>query len=108
MGRRAGKFDSPVDETAIRLDKWIWFARFLRARDVCADLVRRGRVRVNGRKVSQPGASIRIGDVLTLALPGSTLVVEVLGIAERRAGVEAAASLYRVVEPASSQTGKID
>lgn len=96
MARRGGRTDDVEDATpdAIRLDKWIWFARFQRARETCADLVRKGHVRVNGRKITQPGASIRIGDVLTLALPGRTIVVEVMATAEKRGNAEDGAMLY--------------
>jgi ribosome-associated heat shock protein Hsp15 len=101
MGRRSGARRSgevAPAEAGLRLDRWIWFARFQRSREACAELIRKGHVRVNGRRVSQPGADIGIGDVLTLALPGRTLVVEVTALAERRAGAEAGASLYRVIE----------
>ena len=111
MGRRGDKREPEADAASpgsLRLDKWIWFARFQRARESCADLVRKGHVRVNGRKVTQPGASVRIGDVLTLALPGATVVVEVLEVAERREGSEAAARLYRSVEGTGRREAKND
>lgn len=95
-GRDAAQAE-PAD--AIRLDKWLWFARFQRARESCAELVRKGHVRVNGRRVTQPGASVGIDDVLTLALPGRTLVVRIRDIAERRGDAEAGAALYDVIAP---------
>ncbi|MCA0400739.1 MAG: RNA-binding S4 domain-containing protein [Proteobacteria bacterium] len=105
MGRRgtaASRSDGDSDDGTIRLDKWIWFARFQRARETCQDLIRKGHVRVNRRKVTQPGASVRAGDVLTLALPGRTLLVEVLMIAAKRGSVEEASTLYRIFDPPSS------
>ena len=92
----------------LRLDKWIWFARFQRARESCAELISKGHVRVNGRRISQPGSVVRIGDVLTLALPGETRVVEVTSLAERRGGSEAATSLYLILESSSRQGTKND
>ena len=91
--------DAPSGDGTLRLDKWIWFARFLRSREACAGLVRDGYVRVNARKVTQPGSFVRVGDVLTLALPGKTLVVTIIGLAERRADAGAAARLYSPREP---------
>lgn len=82
-----------------RLDKWIWFARFQRSRERCADLVRAGHVRLNGRRETSPGAFLKLGDVLTLALPGRTEVVEVLDLAERRGNAGAAEELYRRLMP---------
>lgn len=108
MGRRGSSSDDVPEAETCRLDKWIWFARFQRAREVCADLIRKGHVRVNGRKVNQPGAFVRIGDVLTLALPGRTVVVCVLGMAERRGGADVATALYRLVEPVSGISAKND
>ncbi|HRE20024.1 MAG TPA: RNA-binding S4 domain-containing protein [Rhabdaerophilum sp.] len=108
MGRRGSSPDDASEAETCRLDKWIWFARFHRARETCADLVRKGHVRLNGRKVSQPGAPVRVGDVLTLALPGRTIVVRVAGMAERRSGTDEAAALYRIVEPADGISAKND
>ncbi len=108
MGRRGSSPDDAPEVETCRLDKWIWFARFQRAREVCADVIRKGHVRVNGRKVNQPGAFVRIGDVLTLALPGRTVVVRILGMAEKRGGAEEAAALYSLVEPADGISSKND
>lgn len=108
MGKRGGKSEPDVAaaQETLRLDKWIWFARFQRSREACADLVRRGHVRVNGRKVNQPGAAVRPGDILTLALPGKTVVVEITGLAERREGAASAAGLYRPLENDTHQGSK--
>lgn len=81
-----------------RLDKWIWFARFVRTRAAAAELVRRGHVRVAGRRIVEPGHFVRPGDVLTLALPGRTIVIRVLDCAERRGGAPEAVRLYALLE----------
>ncbi len=97
---RGGKIPAQQDKDEaddLRLDKWIWFARFQRSREACADLVRAGRVRINGQRVVKPGAFIAVGDVLTLALPGRTMVVEVLALAQRRGDADAAQALYRMI-----------
>ncbi|KAF0228029.1 MAG: RNA-binding [Beijerinckiaceae bacterium] len=110
MGKRGGKAEpeTVVGAQTLRLDKWIWFARFQRSRETCADLVRKGHVRVNSRKVTQPGAMVRPGDVLTLALPGKTVVIEITGLAGRREGAALAAGLYRSVENDAHQGAKND
>ena len=100
--------DVPSGDGTLRLDKWIWFARFQRSREACAELVRGGHVRVNARKVMQPGSFVRVGDVLTLALPGKTLVVTIIGLAERRADAGAAARLYSPREPTHRLEAKND
>ncbi|MFY8113438.1 MAG: RNA-binding S4 domain-containing protein [Rhabdaerophilum sp.] len=97
-GSRPSEAQEAAEADDLRLDRWIWFARFQRSREACADLVRAGRVRLNGRRVQRPGAAVAPGDILTLALPGRTLVVEVLALAGRRGGAEEAERLYRLVE----------
>jgi ribosome-associated heat shock protein Hsp15 len=100
MGRSSRNIDANhvADPDDLRLDRWIWFARFQRSREACADLVRAGRVRVNGRRVQRPGTAIGPGDILTLALPGQTLVVEVIALAQRRGAADEAQRLYRLVD----------
>lgn len=97
-GSRSSETQDAAAADDLRLDRWIWFARFQRSREACADLVRAGRVRLNGRRVQRPGVAVAPGDVLTLALPGRTVVVEVLALAERRGGSDDATRLYRLIE----------
>jgi ribosome-associated heat shock protein Hsp15 len=91
MGRGATREEVPE---RLRLDKWIWFARFLRAREACAELIRAGHVRVNGRRETSPGAFVKVGDVLTIALSGRTEVVRIAALAEARGDAQAAERLY--------------
>jgi ribosome-associated heat shock protein Hsp15 len=81
-----------------RLDKWIWIARFVRTRVAAAELVRSGHVRVAGRRIVEPGHFVRPGDVLTLALPGRTIVIRIVDFAQRRGGAAEAAGLYALLE----------
>lgn len=78
-----------------RLDKWLWFARFARTRPAAVRLVEDGHVRVGGRRIGNIAHALKPGDVLTLALPHATVVVEVVAFAERRGPYEAARQLYR-------------
>ena len=110
MSRRA--LSTPEDDSEgpdrQRLDKWVWFARFCRQRDVAAETIRKGRVRINGRRITQPGHFVRIGDVLTLALPHQTCVVEVIAFAERRGDAEAARRLYRdIIDGSPSSANEV-
>ena len=82
-------------ETAQRADLWIWHARFLRQRADVATLIRKGRVRINGVKITSPGHRVRTGMVLTLALPARTVVVEILSFAQRRGSADDAVQLFR-------------
>ena len=98
-----------------RLDKWLWFARFVKTRTLAADIVTAGKVRVNRVRVDKPAQTVRAGDVLTLNLNRRIQLVRVLGIAERRGPSAAARALYEELtaegdvikpqSPSSSPTG---
>ena len=77
-----------------RLDKWIWFARMVKTRALAVELVTAGHVRLNGQRVRTPGKTVRVGDVLTLALERQVRVLRVLGMAERRGPFVEAQLLY--------------
>ena len=78
-----------------RLDKWLWCARFMKARSDCARLVAAGSVRINRQPTDKPHARLRPGDVLTLPLRGEVRVVEVVALAGRRGPAPEAQGLYR-------------
>ncbi len=80
-----------------RLDKWLWCARFMKARSDCAELVAAGSVRINRQPTEKAHARLRPGDVLTLPLRGQVRVVEVLALALRRGPAREAHTLYREV-----------
>ena len=80
-----------------RLDKWLWFARFARNRPAAVRLVEDGHVRVAGRRIENPALGLKLGDVLTLALPHATLVVRLRALGERRGSYEQAQTLYEVL-----------
>jgi ribosome-associated heat shock protein Hsp15 len=88
-----------------RLDRWLWFARFMKSRTSAAELVGHGKVRVNRVRVIKPSHMLREGDVLTIALRGQVRVVEVVGLGERRGPPEEARLLYRQVEPDRAHDG---
>ena len=92
-----------------RLDKWLWFARFVKTRTLAADIVTAGKVRLNRVRVEKPAQTVRAGDVLTLNLNRRIQLVRVLGIGERRGPSAAARALYEeltaegdVIKPQSS------
>ncbi|MFN3672305.1 MAG: RNA-binding S4 domain-containing protein [Bosea sp. (in: a-proteobacteria)] len=85
-----------------RLDKWLWFARFAKTRAAAVRLIEDGHVRVEGRRVESAAYGLKLGDVLTLALPHATLVVRLLALGERRGSFEVAQRLYeRLDRPGS-------
>jgi ribosome-associated heat shock protein Hsp15 len=88
------------DRECQRLDKWLWCARFLKARADCARLVSQGLVRINRQPTDKPHARVRIGDVVTLPLRGGVRVIRVLALTERRGRPGDARLLYQeIAEP---------
>ncbi len=85
-----------------RLDSWLWCARIRRTRADCARLAGEGLIRINRIPTAKAHARVRIGDVLTVPLPGEVIVVRVLALAERRGPATAAVRLYaKIDEPAA-------
>lgn len=78
----------------MRLDKWLWAARFYKTRSAATDAVLGGRVHVNGARV-RPAKELRVGDELELTLGVSRRVVEVLALSDKRGPAPVAATLYR-------------
>jgi ribosome-associated heat shock protein Hsp15 len=77
-----------------RLDKWLWHARVVKARTSAAALVEAGHVRINGTREKSPGHSVKVGDVLTIALDRNVRVLKVTGFSDRRGDASAARVLY--------------
>ena len=86
-------------QPSIRLDKWLWFARFFKTRSLAARTVAQGGVRVNGSRVSKPSATVRTGDLLTFSQGDRTRVVAILGTGERRGPAPEAQALYHDRSP---------
>jgi ribosome-associated heat shock protein Hsp15 len=78
----------------LRLDKWLWQARFFKTRAIAASLVASGHVRVNGTPVSRPGRDISTGDVLTFPQGAGIRVIRVLALGQRRGPATEAQALY--------------
>ena len=89
---------SAEDRDWQRLDKWLWCARFLKARADCARLIEGGLVRLNRQPTDKPHARLRPGDVLTLPLRNDVLVVRVVSLAKRRGPAPEARALYEAVD----------
>jgi ribosome-associated heat shock protein Hsp15 len=89
----SGKAD-PAAQPRLRLDKWLWQARFCKSRALAAALVAEGHVRVNGTPVSRPGRDIIAGDVLTFPQGARIRVIRVLALGQRRGPATEAQELY--------------
>jgi ribosome-associated heat shock protein Hsp15 len=86
-----------------RIDKWLWHARVVRTRSAAAALAVSGHVRVNGQRIDAASRSVRLGDVVTVALDRTVRVLKVAAFAERRGAAESARVLVEDMMPVSAQ-----
>ncbi|HVZ70637.1 MAG TPA: RNA-binding S4 domain-containing protein [Rhizomicrobium sp.] len=83
---------------SVRIDKWLWHARFFKTRALAQSAAASGRIRLNGLRVEKPHHAVKPGDVLTLARGRDVLVVRVRGEAARRGPAGEAQALYEIVD----------
>ena len=94
--------DEKDSQTKLRVDKWLWAARFFKTRSLAVDAVECGTVHVNDARV-KPAKLIAIGDTLKVRLGPYQHVVEVLGLSDRRGPAPEAQRLYRETEQSRAQ-----
>ena len=87
------------DNKKIRLDKWLWQARFFKSRSLCAEMVEGGHCRVNGNRVRKPGHGLCEGDVLTFVQADRVRLVRVTALGQRRGPSSEAQLLYIDLDP---------
>ncbi|MES2305543.1 MAG: S4 domain-containing protein [Gemmatimonadota bacterium] len=88
----AGK-GSEESATKVRLDKWLWAARFYKTRSAATEAVAGGKVEVNGEH-PKPAKTIQRGDLIRVRLGPFEHIVQVTGLAERRGSATQAAALF--------------
>ena len=80
--------------TSVRIDKWLWAARFFKTRSLAGRACELGRIEANGQAV-KPARETRVGDLLRIKNPSGEFQVEVLGLSEMRGPAPVAQKLYR-------------
>ena len=83
-----------LPEGALRLDKWLFHARFAKTRGVAVALIEAGHLRLNGQRVTKPAHPVRAGDTLTLPIGGRVRLIRILALGARRGPAPEAATLY--------------
>ncbi len=77
----------------VRLDRWLWAARFFKTRSLAAEAVDGGKVQVNGTRVRR-SKMIAVGDLLRITKPPYEFAIEVLQLAEHRVSAKLAQDFY--------------
>ena len=79
--------------TSLRIDKWLWAARFFKTRSLATEAIHAGHIKLNGNTV-KPARELRPGDMLELAIGEEKWTVEVLGLNDLRRPASEAQQLY--------------
>lgn len=90
-------------EDTLRLDKWLWHARFFKSRTLATKRVVDGGIRVNRQRVGKANHPVRPGDVLTFPLGHHIRVIRVDVLGERRGPATEARTLYTDLDPPAAQ-----
>ena len=83
--------------TRVRIDKWLWAARFFKTRGLAARACELGRIESNGQQ-AKPSREVRIGDMLQVKTEGGDFQVEVLALSAMRGPAAVARTLYQETE----------
>jgi len=92
--------------TTVRIDKWLWAARFFKTRSLAARSCELSRIESN-RQPAKPAREVRIGDMLRITNDGGDFEVEVLLLSEVRGPASVAQTLYRETEPSRELRQKV-
>ncbi|MFP7672874.1 RNA-binding S4 domain-containing protein [Marivita sp. S0852] len=83
----------------LRVDKWLWHARFFKTRSLAAKVVSAGKLRVNGQPIAKPAYGVAAGDVLTFPQAKEVRVIKLIALGERRGPAPEAQALYEDLDP---------
>ena len=95
-----------MTQDSLRVDRWLWFARFFKSRTTAAKLCASGRVRINGDPVDKAHHAVRVGDVLTFPQGREIRVIEIRALGQRRGPAPEAQTLYADLQPPLPRGGE--
>ena len=91
---------------SVRIDKWLWAARFFKTRALAARACELGRIQSNGQP-AKPARDVHVGDMLRVTNDGGVFLVEVLLLSGVRGPAAVAQTLYRETDPSREQRMKV-
>jgi len=93
--------------TSVRMDKWLWAARFFKTRSLAARACELGRIQSNDQR-AKPAREVRIGDMLRVTTAGGDFQVEVLLLSEVRGPASVAHGSRKQGSPEQSRQDRVD
>lgn len=95
-------------EETLRIDKWLWYARFFKSRALASRMVSSGRLRLNGESISKPHRQV-LPDMVLVFPQGETIrTIKILALATRRGPASEAQTLYEDLDPPQVKEIKTD
>ncbi|SRR6266568_515157 len=91
--------------TSVRIDKWLWAARFFKTRSLASKACELGRILLGGQP-AKPAREVHVGNMLRITNDGGDFEVEVLGLSDLRGPASVAQTLYRETEASIEQRKK--
>tara|TARA_B100001250_G_C19227539_1_gene540732 strand:+ start:161 stop:544 length:384 start_codon:yes stop_codon:yes gene_type:complete len=79
----------------IRLDTWLWYARFYKSRSLSSKAILSGKLRVNSNKIIKPASKVKINDILTINHVNTVRIIQVQSLGARRGPASEAKKLYQ-------------
>lgn len=95
-----------MSSDVVRLDKWLWVARFFKTRSLASSEIEAGHVELNGER-AKPAKQVKVGDELRIRLHQYTHVVHVRGLSERRGPAAEAKLLYEETEDSRRERARL-
>ena len=78
----------------IRLDTWLWYARFYKSRSLSSKAILGGKLRINSNKITKPATKVKTNDVLTVNYVNEIRIIQIQSLGSRRGPASEAQSLY--------------
>lgn len=96
----------PNESEKVRLDKWLWAARFFKTRSVAAAAIEAGKVEVNDEQVKR-AKQVKLGDTVRVRKGPYDYVLTIRGLAERRGSATVAQALYEETEDSKAERARV-
>ncbi len=97
----------PVEAaTKVRIDRWLWAARFFKTRSMATDAINKNRVQVDGQSI-KPSRQIQPGEWLTIEKPPYEFRIQVLALSDKRRSANEAQQLYLETDESKSRREKL-
>lgn len=99
------KHDQEEDDSKVRIDKWLWAARFFKTRSLCKEAIDGGKIHCDGQRI-KPSKEVTVGLVLTIRKDLDERVIVVKALSDQRRGAPEAALLYEETEESKIEREK--